>query len=218
MARDICNCISCTRAALASCTHPRDSQDSSKVAAPVVAQRSATVPARDPAVAEMKRGPRIREAVDGGGDRHALRAEDEDQKRAHRIRYLTGGRAERQRGQVSRARQNSQRPGRRRRRRSPERSTTRLARTRAPARAGTRSPGGRGRWGAAGEEGANSAASRRHYKSRAGGAESARAKERDLHTDASTNTQTERRGASRRPGGSGAATDAGQHAERLAHR
>ena len=101
----------------------RDAQDCSKDAVPVVALRSVTVPARDPAVAEMERGPRIREAVDGVGHRHALRAEDDDQKRAHRIRYLTGGRAERQRGQVSRARQNSQRPGRRRQRRSPERGT-----------------------------------------------------------------------------------------------
>ena len=73
----------------------RDAQRSSKVAMPIVAQRSATVPARDPAIAEMKRGPRIREAVDGAGDRHALRgAEDEDNKRAHQV----PGRAWRQRG------------------------------------------------------------------------------------------------------------------------
>ena len=70
-------------------------QDSSKDAIPLVAQRSATVPARDPAVAEMKRGPRIRVAVDGVGHRHALRAEDEDKKHAHRIRYLTGHRGQR---------------------------------------------------------------------------------------------------------------------------
>ena len=64
----------------------RDSQRSSKVAAPVVALRSATVPARSPALAEMKRGPRIREAVDGGCHSHALRAENEGKKNcAHHL-------------------------------------------------------------------------------------------------------------------------------------
>jgi hypothetical protein len=60
LGRDVCSAILCTRAALASSTHPRDSQDSCKVAIPFVALCSATVPARDPAVAEMERGPRIR--------------------------------------------------------------------------------------------------------------------------------------------------------------
>ena len=87
--------------ALASRARIRDAQRSSKDAIPVVAQRSATVPARDPAIAEMKRGPRIRVAVDGAGDRHALRgAEDEDNKRAHQV----PARARRQRGDKDRVR------------------------------------------------------------------------------------------------------------------
>ena len=64
----------------------RDAQDCSKDAVPVVAQRSVTVPARDPAIAEMKRGPIIRVAVNGEGNRHALRGdEDEDKNRAHQV-------------------------------------------------------------------------------------------------------------------------------------
>ena len=63
----------------------RDVQPSSKGAVPVVAQRSATVPARDPALAEMKRGPRIRIAVDGVGVPSAQRADDEGKNRAHQM-------------------------------------------------------------------------------------------------------------------------------------
>ena len=88
LGRDICSILCTRRAALASCMHPRDSQLSSKDAIQVFALRSVTVPARDPAVAEMKRGPRIREAVDGGGDRHALRAEYEGKKK--RTHHLAG--------------------------------------------------------------------------------------------------------------------------------
>ena len=84
--RDVCTCILCTRAALASCNATQDAQGSSKAAGTVVALRSATVPARDPAIAEVKRGPRRIRAVDSVGDRHALRGtEDEDKTRAHHL-------------------------------------------------------------------------------------------------------------------------------------
>ena len=63
----------------------KDVQRSSKGAGPVVALRSATLPARNPAIAQMKRGPRIRIAVDGVGLPSAQRADDEGKNPAHQM-------------------------------------------------------------------------------------------------------------------------------------
>ena len=66
--------------------YPRDSQYGAEIPTSAVALRPGTVPARDPAIAEIKRCPRCQVAVDGLGDRHALRTEDdEDKKRAHQV-------------------------------------------------------------------------------------------------------------------------------------